>query len=58
MEPLPGKDHPHKKCAKCGQDKPLGEYSRKSDAKDGRCVQCKDCRSKILKDYNLRDIGI
>ena len=33
-----------KKCTKCGIEKPLDQYHRKSSSKDGRKSACKKCR--------------
>jgi len=33
-----------KRCAICGADKPIDEFQKRSDAKDGRRNQCRDCR--------------
>lgn len=32
-----------KKCSKCGEHKPLGEYYKRSDTKSGYHAQCKKC---------------
>lgn len=42
-----------KKCKKCGIDKPLEEFSFKSDAKDKHTSACKECLKKYLKKYYI-----
>jgi hypothetical protein len=32
-----------KKCTKCGEQKPLSEFSKKHSTKDGLQIQCKSC---------------
>lgn len=39
-----------KTCSKCGQDKPLSEFSINKSNKDGHQSKCKDC----VKEYNSR----
>ena len=40
-----------KVCTKCGKNKPLEKYSRRTSAKDGRKSQCKSCVSTHGKKY-------
>lgn len=34
----------HKKCSLCHMDKPIGEYSKDAQRKDGLSRLCKTCR--------------
>jgi len=38
-----------KKCKKCGEVKPLESFNQRSDRKDGRVSNCKDCHHKYAK---------
>lgn len=38
-----------KSCTKCGETKPLTEFSSQAKAKDGRRPDCKTCRSAYMK---------
>ena len=40
-----------KVCTKCGEDKPLSEYGKRKDSKDGHRNDCKVCRSAEKKAY-------
>lgn len=45
-----------KKCTKCGEVKPLDEFSRKADAKDGKHPICKACdasRRRLQREQNI-----
>jgi len=44
-----------KKCTKCGIDKSLEEFSRRSDSKVGYCSRCKSCISKYQKKHYLNN---
>jgi len=46
----------NKKCSCCGIIKPLSEYHKRSEAKDGRKSACKKCRAKRSRDRRYRDI--
>lgn len=39
-----------KKCTKCGEEKPLAQFSKQNGTKDGLKYSCKICNSKIAKD--------
>ena len=40
-----------KTCKICGEEKPLNEYHKKKDTKDGHDSRCKKCKSEKAKDY-------
>jgi hypothetical protein len=40
-----------KKCKRCSEEKPLTEYGRRKDTKDGLHRYCKKCAYKIAEDY-------
>lgn len=40
-----------KTCTKCGEEKPLDGFGKKSDAKDGLMGMCKPCNSKRVADW-------
>ena len=40
-----------KKCTKCGIEKPLAEFSKRSASKDGHVTQCKSCVREYSKQY-------
>jgi hypothetical protein len=44
-----------KKCSRCGIEKPISEYHRKSDSPDGLRSKCKPCRSQEFKEYMGRE---
>ena len=41
-----------KACCVCGEDKPLDQFYRKSDALDGRQRRCKPCSHKATSEWN------
>jgi hypothetical protein len=43
-----------KKCTKCGIEKPLTEFHKKSASKDGLDYWCRSCKSKSKKEYLKR----
>ena len=43
-----------KKCYKCKKEKPLYEYSKDVKTKDMLYQNCKECVSKISKEYKSR----
>lgn len=38
-------------CNKCGKEKPLNQFVKKSSSSDGYSSQCKDCRHEYYKKY-------
>jgi Autographiviridae endonuclease VII len=40
-----------KKCSKCEQEKPLGDFPKNSKSKDGYRPDCKECRSLVWYKY-------
>lgn len=42
-----------KACSKCGQVKPLSEFHKRSNTKDGRTRRCKECRARYRREYYL-----
>lgn len=43
-----------KKCPKCGEIKPLSEFSKDSNRSDGVQSYCKECQCKISKKYRIQ----
>jgi hypothetical protein len=43
-----------KKCYKCKKEKPLYEYSKDAKTIDKLYQNCKDCVSKMSKEYRLK----
>jgi hypothetical protein len=41
-----------KKCIKCGNIKPIDEFSKRKDSEDGHRNQCKKCRKQYHKQYS------
>ena len=46
-----------KHCNRCGQDKPVGEFSPDKKSKDGRRTYCKPCTSKFASAYQRKKKG-
>jgi hypothetical protein len=44
-----------KVCSKCQKEKPLNEFYKDVDNKDGHRSDCKICRKKIVKQYSLNN---
>lgn len=42
-----------KKCSKCNKNKYLYEFPIRKDSPDGHRSECKDCKSKYLKEYRI-----
>ncbi len=40
-----------KRCAKCGRELPLSEFSKNNKKKDGLCCYCKSCTSNLRREY-------
>jgi len=41
-----------KKCSKCGEIKPVGEFSKRKDSKDGLRGRCKECELAYHREYS------
>ena len=60
IEPAVGSASPtSKRCSKCTDEKPIGEFSRNARRKDGRNLWCKDCCQRLYlstkpPDYQLQ----
>ena len=39
-----------KKCSKCGNKKPLTQFNRRTNTRDGLSSQCKDCLNRYAKE--------
>lgn len=44
-----------KRCAKCGQKKPISEFPKHSTSSDGIASYCKECKNGLAKDRRLND---
>lgn len=44
-----------KKCTKCGETKPLTEFSKHPECKDGVLSYCKKCDAKRRKEWGIRN---
>jgi len=44
-----------KRCIKCGKDKNISEFYKKSKARDGHTEQCKNCGKKYSRDYYAKN---
>lgn len=42
-----------KQCKKCGKTKPIGEFCKAQDCKDGHSNRCVDCAKKYARDWYL-----
>ena len=40
-----------KKCSKCGEIKPVGEFNKSKSSKDGLFAWCKSCQKQYKKKY-------
>ncbi len=50
--------HPQEKpCTKCGDPKPLDDYSRRIDTRDGRASWCKECVATNTRRWNKTTRG-
>jgi hypothetical protein len=43
-----------KTCSGCGASKPLDEFDRAPNSKDGRTSRCKQCRAEVGRIYRKR----
>jgi hypothetical protein len=43
-----------KPCSKCGEVKPLSEYHRAPNTRDGHAARCKACRREDTTGYRIR----
>lgn len=48
---------PTKKCVKCGEVKPLSEFCKRSDAKDGHRNDCKICSRLTIREHYRNNKG-
>ena len=48
----PMQDESYKQCAKCGESKPLGDFHRNGETKDGRRSDCKVCSLERVRAWN------
>lgn len=44
-----------KRCHKCGKEKPLEDFARRSAAKDGHQGQCKECVRSYCREWGQRN---
>ncbi len=44
-----------KTCHKCGAEKPLDDFPKRSDSKDGYAHECRECRNSYLKAYYAKN---
>lgn len=45
-----------KKCSKCNQLKPINEFYKRTDAKDGLTYECKNCKNSINENWRLKNL--
>jgi len=43
-----------KRCSKCGETKPVSEFSRHSRSSDGLKCDCKQCHREYMREYHQR----
>lgn len=41
-----------KRCTKCGRILPITEFNKKKHSKDGLQYHCKECQSRLMKEYH------
>lgn len=41
-----------KRCTKCGRVLPVSEFNKKANSKDGLQYHCKECQSRLMKEYH------
>lgn len=44
-----------KECSTCGQTKPLDEFGRSRNRRDGRDARCKECRARLKRERYAND---
>ena len=49
--------NPKKRCSKCGEEKPLEEFSKNISTADSLERWCKDCKKKQQQDYRDKHRG-
>lgn len=47
----------HKKCNKCGQEKPLSKFHRQKDSKDGYRNDCGECHNEMTRAWKRANRG-
>ena len=40
-----------KRCSKCKEEKPVGEFGKDRNSKDGLCYVCRECAAKRAREY-------
>ena len=45
-----------KVCTKCGKEKPLSEFHKRKESKDGYKSRCKECIKEIDHEYRLKSV--
>ena len=48
-------EHKVKICSECGAVKPLDEFVKNKECKDGREPKCKSCRKEYFKKYYVKN---
>ena len=45
-----------KRCARCGDNKPLEQFIKRGNTRDGRGYYCRECNKVIQKEYVTRNL--
>lgn len=51
------KQEEKKRCYRCKKMWPLDDFAKNRSKPDGRCSECRSCRSELLREYRKSDAG-